>query len=425
MTDDTDSAIEFNEFREWLEETAAREDQDTESILQRLISTYWIVQELSETMQEDSLSDVSIPESDDEETNETPDLAELVGELSELRPRPANMERSSSSGIDPTLLSLIELLQSNSRQSHTPMDSHTRSDSSAWPALAETRERLASLERSVDDLERLVNQVAESADGEELAALQERCDRMDEDVASQLEAMDATIDAVYADLSDYMDDVLDQVSDNETHIEDLEEETADLSQDLSHEREERERVVSGLRNELSNHRRNLNALMDTLEDLGTEFETHAHEVSDRFDETTESFQETIAEIESHLDHLYNDIDDLDHRQTTLVDTLDTRLADLINAHEAQGELMRLRRLATQNGVTSAKCEYCKTGVDLRMLDEPLCPQCDRRFDDLEVEEGFLRSKGILRTSDSLDPLEGPSLRNTYQAAIEDTSAEDD
>lgn len=127
-------------------------------------------------------------------------------------------------------------------------------------------------------------------------------------------------------------------------------------------------------------------------EIGTRVETLAQRLSsveeklgDRQNELQSRFDEEFANLETILDYLIEMTDDLESRLDQVVEE---QAAERTHREE-QERLVDLKRLASRLGVKSAKCEYCDERIEIALLPTPDCPQCDRRFTDIQPSQRWL------------------------------------
>lgn len=146
-----------------------------------------------------------------------------------------------------------------------------------------------------------------------------------------------------------------------------------LSESLDEIRERLERVEEELPDEDGN------PLPGELEMLSQRIAAVEETLGDRHSELESRVDEEFGNLATILDYLI---------ETT--DSLTDGLESLSREQEAdrrrrveEERLTELKRLASRLGVRSATCGYCSATVDIAVLPTPECPQCDRRFTDIE------------------------------------------
>ncbi|WP_096390880.1 hypothetical protein [Halopenitus persicus] len=190
---------------------------------------------------------------------------------------------------------------------------------------------------------------------------------------------------------------------------DLRRQIHDLSLDVEDQRRRHERYTDRISDDLTR----INGRLTTLEEDADDFVTEADlaryatedaldreiegledEVNGGFDELEGWIDEEFDEIEALFEHLLDRIDDLDGRIDAVDDRVDDVGATVESTVESELESIRsklaenerlaaLRRDAIADGIRSADCAGCGETVDLAMLDAPQCPNCTATFRDVE------------------------------------------
>lgn len=121
-----------------------------------------------------------------------------------------------------------------------------------------------------------------------------------------------------------------------------------------------------------------------VEMLAQRIDAVESKLSERQDSLQSRFDEEFENLETILDYLIETTDELDARIDTVVREQETDRGH----RDEQERLVELKRLASRLGVRSATCEYCDTSLDIALLPTPDCPQCDRRFTDIQPSKGW-------------------------------------
>ncbi|MFB6352781.1 MAG: helix-hairpin-helix domain-containing protein [Halobacteriales archaeon] len=170
---------------------------------------------------------------------------------------------------------------------------------------------------------------------------------------------------------------------------------------------------------------------------------HAHDELrssiEQLSRTVRALQDEVETVDQRLDAGFENYEDVLTYLVDTTDTLDRRLTELARAvldlrdradrlaslEARQAALAKLTAAANRHGVSTAKCEDCGASVDLGLLAEPRCPQCDAGFADLEAKSGFLRTS-VLHTGSSIPALESapdaPEPDDTLAALAEEDDA---
>jgi chromosome segregation ATPase len=130
---------------------------------------------------------------------------------------------------------------------------------------------------------------------------------------------------------------------------------------------------------------------------------HDHPEIESLSERVEALSTEVGGVETDLDNVASDLEtvasdleSLDERLGTFETRLD-RLARVVVVLRRQATgmtdsteaLETIRRVANQNGTTTANCEECGQPVQIGLLGEPACPHCEHTFDDIEYPSSIL------------------------------------
>lgn len=153
---------------------------------------------------------------------------------------------------------------------------------------------------------------------------------------------------------------------------------------------------------------------------------HDHEVFERIDaaaETADTAVTATEALEDRLDELAADLEALEKTSKRTREQSDDRLAELedrlkrvawavsdLREDRARAEAVeQLKRDAAEADVSRATCENCGNGVEIGLLTEPKCPQCDAAAATVEPATGWFGS---------------PRLVNARQLEAGDTDTDD-
>ncbi|WP_049969901.1 coiled-coil domain-containing protein [Haladaptatus cibarius] len=138
-----------------------------------------------------------------------------------------------------------------------------------------------------------------------------------------------------------------------------------------------------LRNELADIQRAAEEL-DALRERVAENRERTDDGFENYESVLEYLTETTDELENRLDVLARALVSVRGQTRTLATQNATRAATA-----------ELARTANRNGITSAKCGECGTGVTISLLTEPSCPHCSVTFEDVEPKQGFFGSNRLV------------------------------
>lgn len=139
------------------------------------------------------------------------------------------------------------------------------------------------------------------------------------------------------------------------------------------------------------------ALENALDELESELEA-TQETLDRTESRLEGGFENFEEIlEALLDRttdLESDVNTIGRALESMRQTLDT----VAEREQQRARADHLKETAAVRGVRTAKCESCRSKVDVALLSEASCPTCGESFHTLDANPGFFGTS-ILETGD--------------------------
>jgi hypothetical protein len=362
----TDSPPDTELFAEWVSETAESRGVSEQELLNQLISSFWVLDEL------DSLR------------GEGGTLGE-AGRQAVSEPAESGPTESGPTESGPT--------ESGPTESDVVGDA----DTTGVPGFAD-----ATHDSELDDGD---------------AAAPEEADAADDTIPNDATPDDATSDDATPDDADIdLQDVLRGLAETlrtdsraAADSNDLRRQVHDLSLDVEDQRRRHERYTDRISDDLTR----INGRLTTLEEeadgfvteddlaryatedaLDREIEGIESGINDGFDEIESWIDEEFDEIEALFEHLLARIDEIDGR----IDAVDEQVDDVEAAVESTVEselesirsrlatserLAGLRRDALADGIRTADCAGCGETVDLAMLDAPQCPHCTATFRDVE------------------------------------------
>jgi DNA repair exonuclease SbcCD ATPase subunit len=210
--------------------------------------------------------------------------------------------------------------------------------------------RLVAAYRTVDDEE------TEVATPEDLDALAERIDSVDEEVEEKI------------------DDVRQRVVQVKREADAKAPADHDHS-DIARRLQRVSTTAEATQSDLAEMREELEVLRATTE-RGFE----------NYEEVLEYLTETTGEVEERLTRV----------ATALVYTRRV-VGDIAAVEEDREALESVLRAANQRGITTADCEACDGTVDLGLLTEPACPHCESPINGVEPKSGYLFGSATLTT----------------------------
>jgi|GEM_PF-2513086 len=157
-----------------------------------------------------------------------------------------------------------------------------------------------------------------------------------------------------------------------------------------------------------------------LEMLSQRIDGVEEKLTRRQDSLKSRFDEEFDNLETILDYLLDSTDELDDR----IDSIAAEQSIDREHRDEQERLVELKRLASRLGVRSAKCEYCDSAIEIALLPTPDCPQCDRRFTDIQPSSGWFGfGSNVLRVTEEPyldDGTDSESIEENTAPATDDT-----
>ncbi|MFB6233045.1 MAG: hypothetical protein ABEH61_02180 [Haloarculaceae archaeon] len=149
----------------------------------------------------------------------------------------------------------------------------------------------------------------------------------------------------------------------------------------------------------------LDAELDEVRHRIAELETAVNEElsgeATDLDDLEAWIQNEFDNIEDVLEHLLSKTDNLEYRIGSAVDSQREQLEPLQEAHAEQEDLTALKAEAIRKDVDTAACADCGESVDLGVLPTPYCPNCEQKLTGVEAGQGWNPfDKPTLRTAPS-------------------------
>ena len=337
-------------FEEWVEKTAESKDISRGEVLDQMLSSYWILEELTGMMDEAEQGHTGARLQGD-----------TAGDASENSSQEAH---ASGEGAD------------------TSVGGSDRPDDDGSSELIREFQDLRSAILELTDRPGTEGQRAASGgqvgDHQVSAPLQRRTD----------ERLQTTL----SELQDRVENLSEEVSDIE--------ETLESSVDDLVGHSELESLAVSLEEELSRIEDATGELEDRLTQLEEVQSETAGEVADLADGQSEleaRLDREFDSIENLFQHLLDATDDIEHRVGAISDSHEGDMESVEEALAERERLATVMRQAYQNNVSTAVCDNCETKVDLRLLQEPHCPGCDRSVSGVEPGGWLPFDKATLET----------------------------
>ncbi|GAB7092753.1 hypothetical protein JCM18237_30240 [Halorubrum luteum] len=346
------SPVGSEAFQEWVEHTASTRGVDEQELLNQLVSAFWVLDEMNGV------------------TGETEPFGTEMGDetVTEQTGMGSPLDAGTDDGdTDPTDSFLGADQPEPTDSSSTVEDDTTTPGSDDGDAGEPSGE------------ETDTSPSGRSATGEGSEEIAEEVRALRESLHTQLEMVQA--------------------------VSEIRRQLSDLSLDVENQRSRQEQFTDRISDDLTR----LHSRVEELESSSKDTETANAEAVDRLAaelrEDVESLAATQREFESWIDEEFDEIERLFEHLLDVTDDLDDRLATVetelktIREEETERErLETLRRTAQRSGIDRAVCGACDGTVDVSMLDEPHCPECETTFEGVDPASGWNPfAKATLRT----------------------------
>lgn len=383
--DDTNDASP-EVLEQWLEKAADSQGVSETEIINRMLSSYWIFQELSEMLSDSEGQNARsvIPKGRE---NLNPD-AEEISEREEQSSSSADgngAEGKSNQDIDENaLLKIIAELESlpSPAESVSPQDSQETGRGPDERMARSTEMYL--LRDELNELKKKTSELSIALDQQDSRNTAELEQSREGEIVSKLDAIKDTLD----DLS-----------------------RADSSQKDRPEAHTSERIEA--------FERELAELAETVESEIEQLEASQADLERWTDNELDGIEQVFDELFERTDQLEQHIDDK-------LESVDQRIDDIEEYVDGQTQLAELKREANDHGISTAVCEHCSERVDLGLLMDPNCPNCDRVISGINPASWIPFSSNTLETKpaqdskiDALETLEKRSRPNTNTGALDE------
>jgi DNA repair exonuclease SbcCD ATPase subunit len=407
-----DDIFDMNSFDEWLEELAQQKSVQKQDILNQMVSSYWILDDLmglaSETGAQSSRDkhgnsgDVSDATHGGEHTTLSPeqdgdeDPALFDGELSE-----ANV------GDTPTLTevdtqavtAILETLQENTDQLNE------MSDSGDGPGVETLRNRLGEIEAEVQShqtqFEELTDQLrTQDSELGTLFTWLENHDKSISGIRSQLRLEVKSLEAELDELEPQDSESTEKIADLESEIESIERTVDEIPQ---HRKEALDAIESQLRSDIAELEARLEA-SDSDADDASELKSDIESLEERIDTVEQNRQEAIRTLESDfatdMEALSQKLAELEPRAENI-----ERLESAINTINSQIETLETQteRAASEEDITDITQQVVALEEETTNRFESLQTNLQAEFDQLKtiLDELFDTQQRIESEMDAL------------------------
>ncbi|MCQ4333677.1 hypothetical protein KM295_09345 [Natronomonas sp. F2-12] len=330
MTNDTPTddraGVDSASFEEWLEQAAESKGVPKQELMNQMLSSYWILDELTGLVGE----------------------AELQSGIDRQSKGPADPQSGSETGV--------QARDTGGNNQNIP----TQSPDSAPTEGSDG----TSTEESIHEIQSAIQQLLEAQSAEEESpGTAPTLDGGVVSVVSELQRQVGSFESKIDDIEDRQSSQFDRLS-NEFQL---------LIDRVDELERQRDRFVE--RTELEPLSDDIRDLNDRLDDLRAE---------------NEDLRAANEDLESRVDREFDNIEDLFRRLLNAIDDLDAELDtatesvrdDLEPIERREAERKQLADLKTQalsREIRRGSCESCGQRIDLALLESPECPNCTARF----------------------------------------------
>jgi len=324
-----DQEMDSVALNEGVERTAEGKNEPPEVIIDRMISSDWILEELMGTASDPSLDsndngdeDDSLPQkqadgSDDE--IDTEELAELIKGIKSRQPT-AGAESKANQPLTET-----EQERESSGADRAP-DVSVGTPVELLTVVLDMRDRIDELSEELNELR---------------AEHEATADQLDPELEGTVADLETTVAGAptHSDLDVLVDAIDEELTEFKTSIRQIDGRIAQIQESQT---------------ESARSRKNLKQSHSELE---------------------QRIEREFDSIEAVLRNVLDTSDDLDYRIGSLADSHQSDVEPLQEYRKDQQRLVELKQEAQQKGISQAVCSYCDEETDLGLLEEPYCHNC--------------------------------------------------
>jgi len=348
LSDDGTPAVDTDALGAWVVETAAKKGVSERELLDEILSSYWVLEELS-----DVVLNGDQPTEEDEYTSNRQEPPSEPGSRtsattrqersSDQRERPADDRKHPPTGREPT-----------AAPEPTP-NANQPAESTADEEL-----ELSGIEQELGKLRTVINELANGQSLPTPESATQSADSVDSATSSAADSDEL------ADFTEFTSAKMESWSDSRGVVAELDDELIEIRDRLSE-------LESGLADRLA-------------------------EESDERAELETWIEAEFDNIEDVLQHLLSTTDNLEYRLGSAIESQREQLEPLQTAHAEQEQLQTIKNEAINKNVDTADCADCGKTVALGLLPEPHCPNCDQQFTGVTTSGWWPLDTAVLRTA---------------------------
>ena len=334
----------------WLKHTAEARGVSEHELMDQMLSSYWILDELGSLVTETASENT--PHHSQHSSPSTESLPENDPSTDRQKDPPSNTENDKLTAhtttderlqeIHTMIQALIDAQQSLETQppaGDNPVTTQNSTDTGTIQVSSELQRQIKRLKTDLNDLETQQETQLDRL-STELQVLYDRIHGLETQNDNTTD--ERTVEKLTTDINKHR-------KEETTQLEELHATDAALEAQIEHEFDTIEALF--------------NRLLDSLEDLDSE---------------SESQQAELKAIQRHHDEIVDTLENL-HADTN---TQQTKLKPLQQRQTNQERLKDLKTEAWKLGIRKATCESCARKIDLTLLETPTCPNCSNQFTDI-------------------------------------------
>lgn len=400
MSNDPDpvnsSGVSTEELSDWLDQMARDRDKSREEVLNEMVSSYWILNELADFAQGTSPDHAKTTTFDSSGSTDDDSPDDSPGQEADADDSPDQEADADdpAEGSEPT--------EESEAEPSTPSREAVDLDAfdSDLEFIVRAIESISDIRKRVEQIEARDASNTGSRDGAERPAAvpprgrrrrpeRARWQQTDAlfDLEDRIDDLDEELDEIRSDQSSQIDRVADEVQLLSGRLENIDarlEETPDAAvlDELMAQTDEK---LEGL------HQRTAE-LKEELEETRQTHDEFESDVNAEFDG-----------IESVFERLFDDLDDVETQLDEQRSSYRSDMHAIQQQYRQRSRLAKLKRRAAHIGTTTATCENCSETVNIGLLEVPQCPHCEQACTD--ISEGS-----------RWNPFSSPVLHTEPQAA---------
>lgn len=347
-SDRSRDGVDFTAFEEWVEQIADENGMSKQEVIDRMMSSYWIMDEFVGMVDES-------PEGEDDETS--PPVFKQ-----DQRRQPNNTDTADSAGEETqndveALLESIQDLQDElqTKRSTQPTDSksHTGHEPSA-PDNDRTHSGDAQTPTSSPQ--------SPAVGSEKLTQIETQMQWL----ASELDRIESEYEQSTSHLEEQVTELMDEV----------------------------ERLSHAIENA---------AEPEDLETLSEQVDSDLEDLSAQIEQVQTKVSTEFGNLSDILEHFVTRDNQLESGIETLARRYQTDIASLLEHKKEQTRLQELKQASAQKGIQTAKCNSCNQSVDIQTLAKPRCPSCDMAFGSISEKDSWFFGSHTLVTAPEQSP----------------------